>query len=257
MLYTDSGNNKEFVAHALVYAPLAQIEFGNVTNTATQRMRGGLIVSRLVLQSSTSATNFEISVPTSPITAEILLTSTAVSEGLTTVQAVVQYRPYETSVDDRVRVNSWRVCSTASCDGTITPPAPTCSGSDPLWQESYWSNKDLSGTVDYSTISSTVNHDWGLLSPHPSITANGFSARFTRTVDFPAAGTYRFTVGSDDGQRLFVNGTQVLEDWADHEYSSGINTVDVVIADPCSVDLGLEYYDNTGHARVSLDWVAL
>ena len=126
-----------------------------------------------------------------------------------------------------------------------------------MWQESYWSNQDLAGAVDYTTTSSTLNHNWGLLSPDPSVTADGFSARFTRTVDLPAAGMYRFTVGSDDGQRLFVNGVQVLEDWAEQTYSVGTNTVDVMIDDPCSVDLVLEYYENTGHARVSLDWVAL
>jgi len=255
VLYTDSGNNKEFVAHALVYAPLAQVEFGNVSNTATQRMKGGLIVSRLVLQSSTSATNFEISVPTSPITAEILLTSTAISDGRTSVQAVVQYRPYETSIDERVRVNSWRVCSTFSCDGTSAPPPPSCSGSDPVWQESYWSNRDLAGAVDYTATSATLAHNWGSSSPDPSVPANLFSARYVRTVDLPAAGMYRFTVGSDDGQRLFVNGTNVIDDWNDHVYAT--NTVDVMIDDPCSVDLVLEYYENTGNARVSLDWVAL
>lgn len=115
-LFTDSGNNKEFVAHALVYVPGAQVEFGNVTNTATQKMLGGLIVSRLVLQSSTSATNFEIQVPTSPITARIQLTSTATKNGTTSIQAVVEYRPYEANIDERIRVNSWRVCEIDGCN---------------------------------------------------------------------------------------------------------------------------------------------
>jgi hypothetical protein len=116
-LFTDSGNNKEFVAHGLVYAPLTQVEFGNVSNTATQKMLGGLIVSRLVLQSSTSATNFEISVPTSPITAKIQLTSTGTKNGSTSIRAVVEYRPYDKSgdIDERIRVNSWRVCETSGC----------------------------------------------------------------------------------------------------------------------------------------------
>lgn len=65
VLFTNSGNNKEFVSHAYFYSPLAQIEFGNVTNTASQKMLGGLVAARLVLQSSASASNFEISVPTS------------------------------------------------------------------------------------------------------------------------------------------------------------------------------------------------
>ena len=115
IIYTASGNNRELVAHGLVYAPLAQMEFGNVTSTAVQKLLGGLVLSRLLLQSSASATNFEIAVPTSPIDAEILLTSTSVKNGETSIRALVEYRPYEEDIRDRIRVNSWRVCETSSC----------------------------------------------------------------------------------------------------------------------------------------------
>lgn len=255
-IFTDSGNNKEFVAHALVYAPLTQIEFGNVTNTATQRMKGGLIVSRLVLQSSTSATNFEISVPTSPITAEIKLTSTAVKDGETSLQAVVQYRPYESSIDERIRVNSWRVCTRPDCDeGAAT--TTTCTGSDPVWANSYYSNGSLAGLSDFVETSVTVNENWVSGSPDAVIPVDGFSGKFERTVDFAGAGTYRFTVGSDDGQRLYLDEVLVLDDWETQAYAIGTNTIDVVITDPCSVDIRLEYFENTGQAQVSLDWVKL
>lgn len=115
IMFTDSGNNKELVSHALLYAPQSQFEFGNTTNTATQQMLGGMVLSRLILQSSTSATNFQISVPISPITARITLTSTATKVTDTSIQAVVEYRPYEPDIDERVRVNSWRVCETVDC----------------------------------------------------------------------------------------------------------------------------------------------
>ena len=257
VIYTDSGNQKEFVAHALVYAPLAQMEFGNVTNTATQRMKGGLIVSRLVLQSSTSATNFEISVPTSPVTAQILLTSTAVADGATSVQAVVEYRPYESSIDDRLRVNSWRVCAKVRCSDETAPPPATCSGSDPTWTGEFFANTDLSGSPVATTSPSVLDFNWGTGQPTAGVPADQFSARFTRTVDFPEAGVYRFTVGSDDGQRLFVNGVLVLEDWEEQNYWNSINTVDVVVSDPCAVQLGVEYYEASGNTRLSVEWIKL
>lgn len=116
ILYTNSGNGKEFIAHALFYAPLAEAEFGNVSHSAIQKMMGGLAVAQLILQSATSATNFEIAVPTSPITGKVLVVSTATKDGGTTsIQAVVQYRPYESDVDDRIRINSWRVCENSTC----------------------------------------------------------------------------------------------------------------------------------------------
>lgn len=116
ILYTNSGNGKEFVAHALFYAPLATAEFGNVSNSAVQKMLGGLAVGQLVLQSSTSATNFEIAVPTGPVTGRVLVTSEASDgEGTTRIRAVLQYRPYERDVDDRIRINSWRICEDDDC----------------------------------------------------------------------------------------------------------------------------------------------
>jgi hypothetical protein len=115
LVLTQSGNNKEMVAHGLIYAPLAQMEFGNVSNTAIQKMLGGLVLSRAVLQSSTSATNFEISVGGNPIDADVMLTSTAVLNGRTTqIRAVVEYRPLN-ATGNRVKVSSWRVCAVAGC----------------------------------------------------------------------------------------------------------------------------------------------
>jgi hypothetical protein len=115
IILTSSGNNRELVAHGQIYAPLARMEFGNVTNTATQKLLGGVVVSNLVLQSSASATNFEIAVPTTPINIKLMLTSTATKNGTTTIRAVIDYRPFTDSLTNRVAINSWRVCETAAC----------------------------------------------------------------------------------------------------------------------------------------------
>lgn len=110
ILFTWSGNNKELVLHGQLYAPESRLEFGNVTNTAEQRMLGGLVVARAHLQSSTSATNFEIAVPASAATGRIELTAEAVKDGTTRIRAILEVRPNAADPADRVRVNSWRVC---------------------------------------------------------------------------------------------------------------------------------------------------
>ena len=109
IVYTQPGTNKQLVAHGLVYAPTGRLEFGNATNTAEQKIMGGLVVARLVLQSSASAQNFEIAVATSPIDVTVLLTATATKSGTTTIRAVVDYRPYEDNLDARLAISSWRV----------------------------------------------------------------------------------------------------------------------------------------------------
>ena len=32
----------------------------------------------------------------------------------------------------------------------------------------------------------------------------------------PVTGSYKFTVRGDDGVRLFINGTKVIDGWSDH-----------------------------------------
>jgi hypothetical protein len=115
IVLTSSGNNRELVSHGQIYAPLARMEFGNVTNTATQKLLGGVVVAHLVLQSSASATNFEIAVPTTPINVKLMLTSTATKNGTTSIRSIIDYRPFTTSLTDRIAINSWRVCETTGC----------------------------------------------------------------------------------------------------------------------------------------------
>lgn len=110
VVYTQPGNKKQFVTHGLLYAPTARLEFGNATNSAEQKILGGLVVARLVLQSSASATNFAIQVATSPINVTVLLTATATKNGgTTTIRAVIDYRPYSQDIKQRLAISSWRV----------------------------------------------------------------------------------------------------------------------------------------------------
>ena len=89
-----------------------------------------------------------------------------------------------------------------------------------------------------------IDFDWGGGTPDPVVPADRFSARWTRTKDY-AAGTYRFSVTGDDGIRVLVDGTQVIDGWfyqspttytADVPLSQGQHTVVV------------EYFEYTGGA---------
>ncbi len=96
--------------------------------------------------------------------------------------------------------------------------------------------------------------DWGSASPYPGcVPADQFSVRWTKTISF-AAGTYRFLAGSDDGARLYVDGTKVLDAWLDRSYTEG--TVDVALA-AGNHAVVMEYYDDTGSAVARLDWWVL
>jgi hypothetical protein len=105
VVWTKSGNNSDLAIHGLLWAPRAQLEFGNVTNAANGQLLGGAAVARMILQASASASAFIIRVETSEIPYELRIDSTATKSGQsTTMTAVVQ-------VDDQgnTAVNSLRV----------------------------------------------------------------------------------------------------------------------------------------------------
>lgn len=94
-----------------------------------------------------------------------------------------------------------------------------------------------------------IDFDWALGSPAPVIPPNNFSARWTREVFFDA-GLYRFTVVADDGVRLWLDGSLILDRWT---VAKATYTVDVNVARGPHT-LRLEYFEATGDAEVSLRW---
>jgi hypothetical protein len=96
-----------------------------------------------------------------------------------------------------------------------------------------------------------INFNWGGGSPAPgTINADGFSARWTRTLDF-VAGTYRFTLTADDGVRLWVNNHLLIDAWRDQAATT--YTGDIYVSG--STPLKLEFYENGGAAVAQLAWV--
>lgn len=124
---------------------------------------------------------------------------------------------------------------------------------DPSWQAAYWNNQSLSGGPVLNRYENAINNDWGLGSPDPAIGADGFSARWTRFVDFEAT-TYRFTAVTDDGMRVWVDDRLIIDQW--REQPATTFTADVALtAGPHY--LKVEYYENTAFAVAKLSWQKL
>jgi hypothetical protein len=98
--------------------------------------------------------------------------------------------------------------------GTALAQGPGPTHTDPAWQVSYWNNKSLSGTPVVQTSEGDLNWDWGQGAP-ANVPADGFSARWTKYID-STAGSYRFTATADDGIRVYVDNTLLINQWSDH-----------------------------------------
>jgi len=134
--------------------------------------------------------------------------------------------------------------------GTALAQEPQPQHSDPNWQASYWNNMTLSGAVNFQRSEAALDHDWGIGSPDPSISPDGFSARWTRYIEEPP-GAYRFVATSDDGIRVWVDEELIIDDWYDHS----AHTVNAYKSLGSGHHLVVvEYYEHTGHAVAKVSW---
>ncbi len=126
---------------------------------------------------------------------------------------------------------------------TATPPAIT------EWRGEYYGNTTLAGAPLLVRNDRVLSFDWGSGSPASQVPADNFSARWSRDLDFHAA-VYRFRVRADDGVRLWVDGTLVLDEW-----HAGNTTYeqDVTIREGVHT-VKLEYFELSGQAAAALDW---
>lgn len=172
-----------------------------------------------------------------------------------------QGRIYEYRTDLLTLVRPyWALAATATPSPVPTPtrtatPSPTVAptSSGPIvitdWFGEYYGNADLQGAPYLIRNDWTVQHDWGYGAPATGLPTDGFSARWTRRVRF-SDGEYRFAVRADDGVRLWLAGTLVLDRWQDGY------TEDSVVWRMMrgQHEVRLEYYEAGGAAQVSLDW---
>ena len=129
-------------------------------------------------------------------------------------------------------------------------PNNAASGSGLLGQ--YFNNTNITGAPALVRVEA-VNYDWGSGSPGGGVNADNFSARWTGLVEAPSSGRYRFRTQSDDGVRLWVNNTLVIDNWTAH--SPTYNTSQLVTLTAGQLySIRLEYAEYGGGATMRLEW---
>jgi hypothetical protein len=118
---------------------------------------------------------------------------------------------------------------------------------------SYWNNVNLQGSPVLTRNEAAIDYDWGAGSPAPGVNADNFSARWNSNVNF-TAGNYRFVATMDDGMRVWVDNSLIIDSWydgtmrtirADRTMSAGTHAIRV------------EYYEHGGGAIAQFSWQLL
>ncbi|MDT8307093.1 MAG: PA14 domain-containing protein [Anaerolineae bacterium] len=92
--------------------------------------------------------------------------------------------------------------------------AEQASAADAAWRAHYYNNTDLSGTPVIIRDEANIDYSWGTRTePAPGVNVDNFSVEWKRNVDFNQAGIYRFTATMDDGMRVIVGGSTVIDEW--------------------------------------------
>ncbi|HEX3047096.1 MAG TPA: C25 family cysteine peptidase [Bacillota bacterium] len=111
-------------------------------------------------------------------------------------------------------------------------------------------NWDLDGDQIYGVdVDSGIDHPE---SPDPAIGPDTFSAQWSGLINCDFDENYRFTTWSDDGARVKIDGSVIIDNWTDH-----LPTADTSLYIPLTTGLHritVEYRENTGHAVMKLWW---
>ncbi|HEX5751651.1 MAG TPA: PQQ-dependent sugar dehydrogenase [Archangium sp.] len=181
------------------------------------------------------------------------LTRTAVAGSRNTVSAPSPQEPYEFqgwsdggALEHQVEAGE----TSATYTATFARPVPAeCP--EGQFRAEYFNNPWLGGEpVMVRCEPAPLSYDWGLDSPAPEVAADHFSVRWTGWFSLNY-GTYRFTARADDGVRVDVDGSRVIDAWRDQGPTTYSGLIFLWKGRHRVI---MEYYENGGGAVSQLGW---
>ena len=139
---------------------------------------------------------------------------------------------------------------------TLSPPTPKLSpsptDSTPAvgWRGEYHDNPDLRGSPVLVRHDPKIDFQWEDGAPAAGLTKEQFSVRWSGTWRLVEGG-YRFYAHADDGVRLWVDGTLLIDAWRDQ--GAQLVQGDLYL-DEGTHDIQVDYYEATGKAQIRVWW---
>lgn len=118
------------------------------------------------------------------------------------------------------------------------------------WIAEYYNNTSLSGNPDLTRIENNINNNWEFNAPANGINSDDFAVRWTGRFNF-AGGNYRFNVRADDGIRIWINNSLILDQWI---LQPATNYQIFRDLSPGEYQIRVEYYDHDRHAVAQVGW---
>lgn len=183
--------------------------------------------------------------------ANVIVQSTATGGYLTVSLRVVPGGTIPTIIVPTRPLPTWTPAPTSMVPTPTSPPVTmptlTQTPNPNEWRGEYFNNPNLQGAPVMVRNDPSINFDWGLGSPAANIPVDYFSVRWTRTVQFEG-GMYRFTARADDGVRVWLDSTLVIDAWGPATGNTYLKDLNVT-AGPHVVRV--EYFEGVGTAFIN------
>ncbi|WP_326721696.1 PA14 domain-containing protein [Streptomyces sp. NBC_00243] len=124
--------------------------------------------------------------------------------------------------------------------------ATTCAS--PVYRRQFFANTTFSGTPKKTDCDTAIDQNWGTGTPASGLPTNNFGVRWTVTRDFGSGGPFALPVATQDGIRVYLDGTRKVDLWKNVS-STVTKTVNITI--PAGKHtLRVDYVNWTGTANI-------
>jgi len=110
---------------------------------------------------------------------------------------------------------------------------------------------NLTGDPTITRTDPAVDFDWSADSPGPGVDREAFTGRWRGELTIPVADTYTLIANSNDGVRVFLNGSEIIEDWGTHAARDASANLEL---DDGTYSIRVEYFQDGGDAELHLLW---
>ena len=116
----------------------------------------------------------------------------------------------------------------------------------------YFNNKNLSGKPVFERTENKINYSWTKGTGIKGLGKENYSVRWTGVIRPDITGEYEFSVGGDDGYRLFIDNELVADQWEIGSFRN--SSVKKRLEAGKEYDIRFEYFQEGGGAAVALIW---
>ena len=129
-------------------------------------------------------------------------------------------------------------------------PVTSCGGpSVNAFTGCYYQDRSF-GVLGFSRVDPQINFNWGSSILGPGVGPDNFTVRWQGNFTFPAA-SYAFTLATDDGSRLYIDGQLTIDNWGEHPAIPVTQTVALTAGTHL---VQVDYEQLGGGASASLTW---